>query len=35
MADGEFTVLGELTGGRSAIADIPELGGSNDANKSK
>jgi uncharacterized membrane protein YcaP (DUF421 family) len=34
-ADGTFSVIEKLSGSRSALADIPELGGSNQANKAK
>jgi uncharacterized membrane protein YcaP (DUF421 family) len=34
-ADGTFSVIKRLSGSRSALADIRELGGSNQANKSK
>lgn len=34
-ADGTFSVIENLSGDRSAVADIPELGGSNRANKAK
>lgn len=32
-ADGTFSVIKELQGPASALADIPEIGGSNQANK--
>jgi uncharacterized membrane protein YcaP (DUF421 family) len=34
-ADGTFSVVGKLSGSRSALADVPEMGGSNKVNKSK
>jgi uncharacterized membrane protein YcaP (DUF421 family) len=34
-ADGTFSVIQKLSGSRSALADIPELGGSNRSNKAK
>jgi uncharacterized membrane protein YcaP (DUF421 family) len=34
-ADGTFSVIEKLTGSCSALADVPELGGSNDANEAK
>lgn len=34
-ADGTFSVIERLSGDCSAVADIPELGGSNTANKAK
>jgi len=34
-ADGTFSVVPKLSGSCSALADIPELGGSNDANQAR
>jgi len=34
-ADGTFSVIGKLAGSASALADVPEFGGSNKANKAK
>ncbi|WIW44514.1 DUF421 domain-containing protein [Bradyrhizobium sp. 62B] len=33
-ADGTFSVINQLGSGASALADIPEMGGSNSANRS-
>ena len=33
--DGTFSVIGKLSGSRSALADIPELGGSTNANRAR
>lgn len=34
-ADGTFSVIHKISGCQSALADVPELGGSNKANKAK
>jgi uncharacterized membrane protein YcaP (DUF421 family) len=34
-ADGNFSVIGKIAGSASALADVPEFGGSNKANKAK
>lgn len=33
-ADGTFSVIGQLRSDATALADVPELGGSNSANRS-